>query len=189
LKHKKQYTDEDRAKIAALEEQLSTPKASESKIGIVAESPVSQEEVKSFHEELSKSNTFLNKYVGRDMEGVSHADTVRDIEEKNYSDEHTNKNIRGVSLAAGALGVLGGLISPALIGTTPALAAALPAFMTSVVSVGGVAVASSLFVVGGVGLGLAALGYGAYKLRESLRKRKNEKALKAAQTKEINELF
>lgn len=135
------------------------------------------------------SNATLTEYLGRNTHELGYKQIAEEIRIKDYKNKETLGKIKGLSFSVGGLGILGGIFAPGVIGTTPALATALPAFMTSVVSVGGVSIASSLIAVSGAGLGVAALGLGAYQLKKFLDKRKSAKAQKALLDRKADELF
>lgn len=144
--------------------------------------------------EMAKKDSMQNikdaeSFLGQNINGMSSEQLKDAIDNEEAYKNDSAKNGMTVSAGVAAAGVLSGVMAPAVIGLTPGLAASLPAFMTSVVSIGGVGIASSAVVLGGIGLAALPIGYGIYKLRNFFTKRNAEKARKAVQDKELDELF
>ena len=154
----------------------------------------------SFKEVLEQGRKDIFKFLGNKVNpdhgvdgkrpsDMSSSELKRAISDKESGNESNAKYIRTAGLVGGAFGIMGGIMAPAIIGLTPALAVALPAIMTSTFAIGGVAIASSAVLLSGAGIGIAALGYGAYKLKSFFNKRSAEKAKTAASSKELDELL
>ena len=120
---------------------------------------------------------------------MSSSELMKAISDREITNHENAKGLAVIGAGAGAVTLTTGVFAPAIIGLTPALAAALPAAMTSTIAIGGVAIASSVILLSGVGVGVAALGYGAYKLKSFFNKRSAEKARIGASDREWGELL
>lgn len=129
------------------------------------------------------------RFLGQDIKGMTSNELERAINDREGDKNLSAKVGFEISSGIAALGVVSGLMAPAAIGLTPSLATALPSFMTSVVSIGGIGIASSAVVLGGAGLAVGVIGYGVYKLRNFFTKRNAEKARRVALDKELDELL
>jgi hypothetical protein len=138
-------------------------------------------------EDIKKTDSILSRYLGLNVAGLSYEQIAEGVKVREWKNKDFLKKIKGISLSVGGLtGLVGGLFAPGIIGTTPSLAAALPAFMSSTVSIGSLSIASSAIAMGGLGIGIGAIGLGAYQLKKFLDARKSKKVQEALENRKID---